>query len=269
MSSLVSAINFSNLHWQPTRLSLTCSIFLVRFGTYAAHTFAPQRTLQTAVGAPQCAVACYGLDCGGSWATKLLLYCRLLEVRHIHTNARPGGIRLVSKQPVGLCVALATMLTLKSATSVAPFRAGAVRPVRVNSRPCILPSFHNVLSGVSVGCRAEGMTWECTAASLSRITQKLNAAHWLADAGVQLVAPTAGMKWTMMRHGNKVKHLGRPQDQRKALIRSLVTQVIQHGQIRTTKVDAIQMLELSPAFGFQHRRHLCRVSAVFLKTAVL
>lgn len=44
------------------------------------------------------------------------------------------------------------------------------------------------------------------------------------------------MKFTMMRHGNKVKHLGRPDDQRRALIRSLVTEVIRHGQIRTTKV---------------------------------
>ena len=42
-----------------------------------------------------------------------------------------------------------------------------------------------------------------------------------------------------MRHGNKVKHLGRPADQRKALIRSLVTEVLRHGQIRTTKVSAI------------------------------
>jgi large subunit ribosomal protein L17 len=46
------------------------------------------------------------------------------------------------------------------------------------------------------------------------------------------------MKWTMMRHGNTVKHLGRPQDQRKALIRNLVTEVIRHGSIRTTKVKA-------------------------------
>lgn len=46
-----------------------------------------------------------------------------------------------------------------------------------------------------------------------------------------------GMKVTMMRHGNKVKHLGRPADQRKALIRTLVTQLIQHGAIRTTKVS--------------------------------
>ena len=44
----------------------------------------------------------------------------------------------------------------------------------------------------------------------------------------------------MMRHGNRVKHLGRPADQRKALIRGLVTQVILHGQIRTTKVYTAQ-----------------------------
>lgn len=56
-------------------------------------------------------------------------------------------------------------------------------------------------------------------------------------AGV-LVAPDNGAKATMMRHGNRVKHLGRPQDQRKALIRGLVTEVIRNGTIRTTKVGA-------------------------------
>lgn len=58
-------------------------------------------------------------------------------------------------------------------------------------------------------------------------------------AEATLVAPSSGMKWTMMRHGNRVKHLGRPADQRKALIRSLVTEVIRHGAIRTTKVNRI------------------------------
>lgn len=39
-----------------------------------------------------------------------------------------------------------------------------------------------------------------------------------------------------MRHGNRVKRLGRPADQRKALVRGLVTEVLRHGRIVTTKV---------------------------------
>jgi hypothetical protein len=64
-------------------------------------------------------------------------------------------------------------------------------------------------------------------------------AHTLAspaEGAGALCAPDAGMKVTMMRHGNRVKHLGRPADQRKALIRGLVTEVIRNGAIRTTKV---------------------------------
>uniref|UniRef100_A0A7S0RZZ8 Large ribosomal subunit protein bL17c n=1 Tax=Chlamydomonas leiostraca TaxID=1034604 RepID=A0A7S0RZZ8_9CHLO len=55
-----------------------------------------------------------------------------------------------------------------------------------------------------------------------------------------LSGPSNGsmQRFTMMRHGNRVNRLGRPADQRKALIRTLVTQLIQHGQIRTTKVKA-------------------------------
>lgn len=41
-----------------------------------------------------------------------------------------------------------------------------------------------------------------------------------------------------MRHGNKLNRLGRPADQRKALLRALVTELLRHGQIRTTKVKA-------------------------------
>ncbi|GBF95333.1 50S ribosomal protein chloroplastic [Raphidocelis subcapitata] len=59
-----------------------------------------------------------------------------------------------------------------------------------------------------------------------------------AEGAGALAAPDAGMKVTMMRHGNRVKHLGRPADQRKALIRGLVTEVIRNGAIRTTKVKA-------------------------------
>jgi hypothetical protein len=66
-----------------------------------------------------------------------------------------------------------------------------------------------------------------------------------AEAGVTVAAPGAGMKWTMMRHGDKVKHLGRPADQRKALIRALVTETLRHGQIRTTKVRVQSKRRLS------------------------
>ena len=41
-----------------------------------------------------------------------------------------------------------------------------------------------------------------------------------------------------MRHRCKVPQLGLPADQRKALLRSLATQIIRHGQITTTKTRA-------------------------------
>merc|ERR1711988_1712630 len=42
----------------------------------------------------------------------------------------------------------------------------------------------------------------------------------------------------MMRHGKRVAKLGKPADQRKALLRSLTTEVIRHGRIKTTLVRA-------------------------------
>jgi large subunit ribosomal protein L17 len=41
-----------------------------------------------------------------------------------------------------------------------------------------------------------------------------------------------------MRHRCKVPKLGKPADQRKALMRALTTEVIRHGRITTTKVRA-------------------------------
>jgi len=41
-----------------------------------------------------------------------------------------------------------------------------------------------------------------------------------------------------MRHRNKLKKLGLPADQRKALMRSLTTEVIRHGRIKTTLIRA-------------------------------
>lgn len=41
-----------------------------------------------------------------------------------------------------------------------------------------------------------------------------------------------------MRHRCRVTKLGLPADQRRALLRSLATEVIRHGQIKTTKIRA-------------------------------
>jgi large subunit ribosomal protein L17 len=41
-----------------------------------------------------------------------------------------------------------------------------------------------------------------------------------------------------MRHGCRVAKLALPADQRKALLRSLTTELIRHGQITTTKIRA-------------------------------
>lgn len=40
-----------------------------------------------------------------------------------------------------------------------------------------------------------------------------------------------------IRHGNKLKKLNLPADQRRALLRALVTEVLRHGRITTTKVS--------------------------------
>lgn len=41
-----------------------------------------------------------------------------------------------------------------------------------------------------------------------------------------------------MRHRNRVKKLGKPADQRRALLRALTTELIRHGRITTTLVRA-------------------------------
>ncbi|BAS55917.1 MULTISPECIES: 50S ribosomal protein L17 [Leptolyngbya] len=41
-----------------------------------------------------------------------------------------------------------------------------------------------------------------------------------------------------MRHGCKVPLLGKPADQRKALLRALTTELIRNGRIKTTKIRA-------------------------------
>merc|ERR1719230_1394080 len=65
----------------------------------------------------------------------------------------------------------------------------------------------------------------------------------------------------MIRHGCKTPKLGKPADQRKALLRSLTTEVLRHGRIKTTLVraKAVQpivdkMITLSKGGSLHQRR---------------
>mgnify|MGYP002654562322 CR=1 FL=1 len=64
-----------------------------------------------------------------------------------------------------------------------------------------------------------------------------------------------------MRHACRVPKLGKPADQRRALLRSLTTQLIQNGQITTTKararavkVEADRMITLAKDGSLAARR---------------
>ena len=46
---------------------------------------------------------------------------------------------------------------------------------------------------------------------------------------------------TSLRHGKKIARLSRPADQRKALLRSLTTELLRHGRITTTMARAKAM----------------------------
>ncbi|GAA0160945.1 ribosomal protein [Lithospermum erythrorhizon] len=50
-----------------------------------------------------------------------------------------------------------------------------------------------------------------------------------------------GSKFFAMRHGRKVPKLNRPPDQRRALLRSLTTQLLKYGRIKTTRARASAM----------------------------
>ena len=67
--------------------------------------------------------------------------------------------------------------------------------------------------------------------------------------------PQNGGRVFAMRHQKRIAKLGRPADQRKALVRSLTTEVLRHGRITTTKVSPLPPGSLCPA----HHMHACRV----------
>lgn len=60
-----------------------------------------------------------------------------------------------------------------------------------------------------------------------------------------------------MRHRNRIKKLGLPADQRKALLRSLATQLFLHGEIETTVTRAKVLVEFaSPVVTYAKRGNL-------------
>jgi len=77
---------------------------------------------------------------------------------------------------------------------------------------------------------------------------------------VALTSPRTGAV-TMIRHGNKLKKLNKPADQRKALLRSLTTELIRHGRIKSTlarckevRSTADRMVELAKEGSLHARR---------------
>ena len=78
---------------------------------------------------------------------------------------------------------------------------------------------------------------------------------------------------SMISHGVRFNRLGRPADQRKALLRNLTTEVIRHGRIRTTLVKAKalrkpvdHMITLAKKGSLHHRRQA--LSYIFDKDLV-
>eukprot|EP00245_Coleochaete_scutata_P007370 TRINITY_DN2262_c0_g2_i1.p1 TRINITY_DN2262_c0_g2~~TRINITY_DN2262_c0_g2_i1.p1 ORF type:complete len:197 (-),score=26.94 TRINITY_DN2262_c0_g2_i1:61-651(-) len=70
-----------------------------------------------------------------------------------------------------------------------------------------------------------------------------------------------GSRCFAMRHGKKIARLGRPADQRRALVRALTTELLRHGRIKTTQTKARamrkyvdHMITLAKLGTLHHRR---------------
>ena len=90
-------------------------------------------------------------------------------------------------------------------------------------------------------------------------------------------AQSCGAPMTMISHGKRVAKLGRPADQRKALLRALTTEIIRHGRVKTTLVRARavrpfvdKMIQLSKDGSLHSRRQVRPLSTcTTLKTLSL
>ena len=115
------------------------------------------------------------------------------------------------------------------------------RPVRTFTfRPFTVPCFQGFGRLGRLGiAQADG---RCKKNAQDLPLVDLRSVVGLAGCGRSLLSwPQNGSKWTAMRHGNKKTKLGRPADQRKALLRALTTELLRHGKIKTTKVSATSL----------------------------
>jgi len=75
-------------------------------------------------------------------------------------------------------------------------------------------------------------------ASAFGVSSSFNGATLSTQSVVSRGADSGRADLCMMRHRKKLAKLGKPADQRKALLRALTTEVIRHGRIKTTLVRA-------------------------------
>ncbi|KAL3701490.1 hypothetical protein R1sor_019512 [Riccia sorocarpa] len=113
----------------------------------------------------------------------------------------------------------------------------------------VSPSTLNVVGGRNATAAVVSRRRSCVAAASARALpsfQGLRASNALgirteSSLPLSLSNVSNGSRWFAMRHRRKVSRLGRPADQRRALLRGLTTELLRHGRIKTTKARARAM----------------------------
>lgn len=108
-----------------------------------------------------------------------------------------------------------------------------------------------------------------TASALSLSSSFTGSSRAFSAPTLSTRAPACGASsLQMISHGKRVAKLGRPADQRKALLRALTTEIIRHGRVKTTLVRARavrpfvdKMIQLSKDGSLHSRRQVTQCSA--------
>lgn len=126
------------------------------------------------------------------------------------------------------------------------------------SRNVKLQSLRTAPNASSLVVRSQGLK-NLSYSGLQRENPLSLAAETASEGITSLVSN--GSRWFAMRHGKRVPRLGRPADQRKALVRGLTTEVLRHGKIKTTQARAKairkwvdHMITLAKGGSLHHRR---------------